>query len=686
MKLKKLKLYNFRCFGNQEQSIDIDDITAFIGSNSAGKTAALAALNCLFSENGADRVLKRSDFHLPKGKTPEEQDRQDMYIETVFEFESLSDEGDTDNYAIPVFFQSMVVDGPQKTPYLRIRLEATWERSNSIEGAIDNKIYYVTAPENSGIISDNEKRPASRKELDQIRVLYVPAVRDPSKQLRNSSGSMLYQMMNCISWSEATRESVKLKIEELNEKFLEESGVAILNQSIQSQWQLYDSDERYSNAFLKFNGTEMESVVKKTQIYFSPTVTGKEYSIDELGDGLRSLFYISLVNSILEVELRIREEEKAGKNVSFDRRPPVLTIIALEEPENHISPHLIGKLMANLFSIAQKCNAQTILSSHSPAIVKRMDPKNLRYFRMDEKEGATMVRRILLPDEETLADQLKYIKEAVKAYPELYFAKLVILGEGDSEGVLLPKFWQAKHRGLDESGISVIPLGGRHVNHFWRLLNDLKIPHITLLDLDREREGGGWGRIKYVVEQLLKIGHTREELLKTEDGLMSEQELEKMDGWDVTDVENMNLWIKFLEKYHVYFSAPLDIDFMMLEHYGEKYKGLLRSTEGPRFMEGSGDNTQQKMVLDAEKGEMTEAYAKRISEGIRTTLKECGGEGDTFSEEQKKLMVWYSYFFLQRGKPSTHMELMSNISDADLIKHTPDVFKRLYKDAEKMLQ
>ena len=41
------------------------------------------------------------------------------------------------------------------------------------------------------------------------------------------------------------------------------------------------------------------------------------------------------------------------------------------------------------------------------------------------------------------------------------------------------------------------PISGRHVNHFWRLLNDLEIPFITLLDLDRERDGGGWGRIKY---------------------------------------------------------------------------------------------------------------------------------------------------------------------------------------------
>ena len=64
MRLAKIKISNFRCFGVKEQIIAVDDLTAFIGNNSTGKTAALQALNCIFSENSADRILKRSDFHL----------------------------------------------------------------------------------------------------------------------------------------------------------------------------------------------------------------------------------------------------------------------------------------------------------------------------------------------------------------------------------------------------------------------------------------------------------------------------------------------------------------------------------------------------------------------------------------------------------------------------------------------
>ena len=36
MRLSKLKLMNYRCFGSEEQTILIDNLTTFIGNNSAG--------------------------------------------------------------------------------------------------------------------------------------------------------------------------------------------------------------------------------------------------------------------------------------------------------------------------------------------------------------------------------------------------------------------------------------------------------------------------------------------------------------------------------------------------------------------------------------------------------------------------------------------------------------------------
>lgn len=687
MRLSKLKLKNYRCFGSDEQTILLDDLTTFIGNNSAGKTAALAALNCMFSENGGDRILQRSDFHLPKEMAPDEMDSQNLYIEAVFEFEELQSETGGGEYAIPIFFQHLVVDNPGGLPYLRIRLEATWEKSGTIEGSIDSKISYITCPE-SVEIEDIHRTNAARRDLDKIRVVYVPAVRDPSRQLKNVSGTMMYQVMNSINWSEETKGNVKAKIKELNEQFEGEKGVSMFGTSLAEQWKAYDSDDRYSTASLRFNSADIETSIRKTEVVFEPTETGKEYTIDQMGDGLRSLFYISLVDSILDVEGKMQREIEADpENTSFSRKPPILTIVALEEPENHIAPHLLGKLVGNLRNIAGKSNAQAIMTSHSPAIVKRVDPENLRYFRMDKDLLASKVRSITLPEKESAQDQYKYIKEAVRAYPELYFAKLVILGEGDSEEIILPKYWEALNGSVDVGGISVVPLGGRHVNHFWRLLNDLQIPHITLLDLDREREGGGWGRIKYVLKQLIANGHDRNALLATKSGVLTDKQLEEMSERNVSNEKQMLGWMKRLEEYNVFFSAPLDIDFMMLEQLESEYKKSLDTTEGPR-LEVTVDEEKKRILIQTIEG--TDAYSTeyeaRIKKDIKSTLKEEGGDGRTYSAEQQRLMVWYTYFFLNRGKPSTHIAVLSRLSDEAIKDSIPPVLKRLMETAERILK
>lgn len=686
MRLLKLKLRNYRCFGNNEQIIPIDNITSFIGNNSSGKTAALLALNCLFSNNSSDRILKRSDFHLPKDMKPEDLEAQELYIEAVFTFDELEN-GEDGISSVPTFFKSLVVDSPDGTPYLRVRLEATWEKSSNVEGAIESRVYYITCPE-SEKITEEFKSSANRKDLDRIRVIYIPAVRDPSKQLKNVSGTMMYQIINSINWSATTQEKVKTKIQELNEQFLKEKGVSILGTSIHTQWESYDSDTRYSNAQLRFNSTDIDSSIKKSEVVFLPTLTGKECTIEDMSDGLRSLFYISLVDSILDVESKIQQEiDTDPKNISFNHKPPILTIIALEEPENHIAPHLIGQLATNMKKIASKSNAQTVFTSHSTAIIKRFDPEKLRYFRLNVNDCTTSVRSITLPDKEKLADQYKFIKEAVKAYPELYFAKLVVLGEGDSEEIILPKVWNAKNDDVDTSGISIVPLGGRHVNHFWRLLNDLNIPYITLLDLDKEREGGGWGRIKYVLEQLIENGYDKNKLLRENIDSLSDEDFGKMHDWDVNDSETLKRWINYLEKYNVFFSTPLDIDFLMLEHYGDIYKSLLGEKEGPRLMIMENGQKYQKYIKDIENTEKPYSeYWARVADDVRHALKECGGDGKTYSEEQKRLMVWYTYFFLNRGKPSTHIEAFSQINNEMLVSTMPPVFKRLISAAEKALK
>ncbi len=67
----------------------------------------------------------------------------------------------------------------------------------------------------------------------------------------------------------------------------------------------------------------------------------------------------------------------------------------------------------------------------------------------------------------------------------------------------MPRLAEALDLLIDPAFVAIVPLGGRHVQYFWKLLTHLGIPHATLLDLDLGRDGGGFGRVKIGIETLI---------------------------------------------------------------------------------------------------------------------------------------------------------------------------------------
>lgn len=675
-----MKISNFRSYGPVETIIDFEDITTFIGANSSGKSAALQALTKLFGESNAERSLEKADFHVSNDEVVEDVQKRELYIEAQFSFPEIDDDNDETQYTIPTYFNNFVIANPGEQPYLRIRLQASWEESNTPDGIIEGKICYISLEENAE--EKMTKVPAS--DLAQIKMIYVPAIRNPSTLLKNATGTLLWRVLKSINWSSETKANIKSQLKSAEDALFEEAGLEKVRDSLKLHWKKYHKDPRYSEANIRFNSTDLDQLIKKFEVDFMPSQTRKAFSIDALGDGLRSLFYLSLIDSFLEIEQQALGSNHDDETPLFNMQIPALTILAIEEPENHVSPHLLGNIVVNLKQIALKSNSQVILTSHTPAIVKRVSPESIRFFKISTEGIVTSVKNIVLPVKNGSAENeeaFKYVKEAVKAYPEIYFAKLVILGEGDSEEIVLPKAIELEtDQQLDSMAISVVPLGGRHVNHFWRLLHKLEIPYITLLDFDKEREGGGWGRIKYALDQLLKLGYKREGLLKlSDDSVLSTESLAEMHTRAENNPKNQNGWLKRLEEYNVYFSGPLDLDFMMIEAYPDAYKSLLQGNEGPRIKDVG-------KILDIENNEpLLEEYKERVALAIKHALKDGGGSGDTYTFEQQKLMVWYDYFFLQRGKPVTHRLALLNIENEEFKEKLPLSLKRLLKRMKNKL-
>ena len=275
-----------------------------------------------------------------------------------------------------------------------------------------------------------------------------------------------------------------------------------------------------------------------------------------------------------------------------------------------------------------------------------------------ELTGTTgnVVTALTLPTTED--ESFKYVREAVQAYPELYFARVIVLCEGPSEEVVIPRIARAFDLDVDPRFVAVVPLGGRHVNHFWRLLRDLGTPFVTLVDLDAERDGGGWGRVHNLLEQLIALGEPPADV---HEGISNER-FADMPEWRFEGIGNEveASWLWSLEsEYDVFLSAPLDLDLMLLQAFPAPYKSLAPKKGGPRIPKDEPTRTQ------------------RIEKAAVAVLGDGGGDGATYDESERALFPWYSYLFLSGSKPVAHARAFSQLDDATIRKHTPDVLKRL---------
>lgn len=673
MKITCLIVSNFRCFG-EKTAINLEDLTTFVGGNACGKTAALAALARLFGVAPGDRGIRKSDFHVPPDADLAAITELSLFIEARIDFPELEDE-EASGEAVPECFRQMSVDAPMEPPHCRVRLDAKWTKTSLPEGEVEEVISWVSTPDEEVKEEHRTRMPGDQR--SRIHVLYVPATRDPLRQLRQAAGTLLHRLFGVIRWSDDVRGKVEKASKESNEAFRAEAGVAVIEETINKNWSALHDFKVFKNVHLRPINPEFEDLLRQVETVFSPGEGDAEQPAERLSDGLRSLFYLTLITAVFHAEDQaVSEGSGAAQNSPLrgdELEAPTLTVLAIEEPENHLAPHYLGRILNLLTEIAGSHRAQVLLTSHSPAILRRIDPASVRHLRLDPDTQQTIVRQIKLPG--TSDEAHKYVRQAVRAYPEIYFARLVVLCEGDSEEIILPRLCEQADVPVDPSFISIVPLGGRHVNHFWRLLNDLSIPHVTLLDLDRERETGGWARMKYVFDQLLELGRPRRRLLrfKDESGTavqLSDEEFDGMGRWDETDKTRMHALLATLEAKNVFFSYPLDIDFAMLQQFPDAYHAA-KTGRGPRLPDR--DNNPA-------------AYRRRLKAACHAVLKSEAAQGVTYSTSQREAFVWYQHLFLGRGKPSTHILAVNEIEPARLWENAPRRLKRLVRRVRGLLE
>lgn len=189
----------------------------------------------------------------------------------------------------------------------------------------------------------------------------------------------------------------------------------------------------------------------------------------------------------LETDLTIKEDgvdiENRGKgrqcfiktDFALQKRDNILDIILLEEPENHLSHTNMKRLIQRINDSDSK---QLFIATHNNLISTRLDLR----------------KSILLNSNSDVPAFLKDLKEDTARFfmkapdnniLEYIMSKKVILVEGDSEFILMEKFYElVSSESIKDSDIHIISVGGTSFKRFLDLGRLLNIKTAVIRDND----------------------------------------------------------------------------------------------------------------------------------------------------------------------------------------------------------
>ena len=214
------------------------------------------------------------------------------------------------------------------------------------------------------------------------------------------------------------------------------------------------------------------------------------------GLGTRNLIYMLLQLETFHKAYRARTTR------------PGAHLVFIEEPEAHLHPQMQEVLIAQLNEAVQALSAkyagdpawqvQFVISTHSPHVANASSFDAVRYF-LSSNPDAGGARRTKVKDfrkglAAIPAEDRNFLHQYMTLTQcDLYFADKVILVEGTTERILMPRIIRIVDQSLEPGNalgrqyVTTIEVGGAYAHIFYPLLDFLELKSLIVTDIDAVR-------------------------------------------------------------------------------------------------------------------------------------------------------------------------------------------------------
>jgi len=315
---------------------------------------------------------------------------------------------------------------------------------------------------------------------------YFESDRNIEDETKTSTSALLGRLLGDVidSVPEERREDIETALSDINQQLNQDDKFEAIKELERDIRQKLNQHVPVDELNLQINVPDLDSILTNVDVSVDD---GVDTDISRMGSGLHTSFILACLWQLAD------EGEDDGK-----------IIFGLEEPENDLHPHAQRQLYDTLDELVDQ-EYQVFLSTHSAFLVNGDDIfETVRV----EKEGNES--RVHDADQAAFdEDDIEKIRRKITPHNnEMFFARAVLLCEGQSEWRSVPVLTSMLHEARDDIyafdrlGISLIEVNGKSgFKNFLKVTDMYNIPSIVMIDNDRERDAGHEGVVDLVEER-----------------------------------------------------------------------------------------------------------------------------------------------------------------------------------------